>query len=226
MSAWNPRVCGRSTAPADLALGRQALAMLFGHVTGAAEGVGDQRRVALRILRPRGGIDAGIDPDDSIRPHTQRLQFIADHACFADLLNEARPLVLGSRGRVPPDRRHQRTGDQVPGLQLPGELLQVRIRGIDVHVRSHQEQIDAVEFHAVDLRRGSEVDHPVQFDDGVGRVRSLSDYAGPGCVVQFRIVVGVAHGTPPPDSVKAADSGPGFPDQSVSTSRWGRSGTD
>ena len=56
-----------------------------------------------------------------------------------------------------------------------------------------QEQIDAVEFHAVDFGLGGQVEHCVEVDERFGTRAALADEAGPHGVVKFRVVV-LRHG--------------------------------
>jgi len=61
-------------------------------------------------------------------------------------------------------------------------------------VRREQEQVHAVEPHAVDLGPGRQVEHGVEVDGRLAAV-ALADHAGPGRVVEFRGGVGmIAHG--------------------------------
>ena len=88
------------------------------------------------------------------------------------------PPVGGQTGR------DDRADHQVPRADLVGQPLQVVIGRIDVDVRIEEEQIDAVEFHAVDLRGGRQVEHGVEIDGRLG-IGTLADQAGPRGVVQF-----------------------------------------
>ena len=54
------------------------------------------------------------------------------------------------------------------GTDFVGELLDAVIVDIDADVRVEQEEVDAVEFDAVDLGLGGEVEHGIEVD---GRVR-------------------------------------------------------
>ena len=81
-------------APADLALGRQPLAVILGDLAGLAEGLGDPLLVALGILAPSRLDAAGrVDPHHAVGPHAQLAELLRDAAGLADLGQEL-PLRL------------------------------------------------------------------------------------------------------------------------------------
>jgi hypothetical protein len=57
-------------------------------------------------------------------------------------------------------------------------------------MRREQEDIDAVELDAVDLRVAGEVDHRVEVDERLGVGRTFADDARPGRVVELGKRVG------------------------------------
>ena len=76
-------------APADFALGGQALAEIVGHVAGLAEGL---RRSSSDCPRGRCSQSSGpagrVDADDAVGPDAQFAQPFGDPAALADLLDE------------------------------------------------------------------------------------------------------------------------------------------
>ena len=102
------------------------------------------------------------------------------------------PPVGGQTGAttVPMVRPRERT--------LSARILRSSRRGVDVDVRCEQEEVHAVELHAVDLGRGGQVEHRVEGDRRLGPF-ALADHSGPGRVVQLREGVGMAaaHGWRP-----------------------------
>ena len=60
-------------------------------------------------------------------------------------------------------------------------------------MRLEEEQVEAVELHAVDFGGGGQVEHRVQIDRRLAAV-ALADHARPGGVVKFGIVVGMVVG--------------------------------
>ncbi len=75
-----------------------------------------------------------------------------------------------------------------PRTDLVGQTLQIVIGRIDLDVRREQEQIDAVEFRAVDLGGRRQVEHRVEADGRFG-IGSFSDDSRPGRVVKFRELI-------------------------------------
>ena len=61
-------------------------------------------------------------------------------------------------------------------------------------VRIEEEQIDAVELHAVHLGGGGQIEHRVEIDRRLGVRAALADQAGPHGVVNRGILVLRAHG--------------------------------
>ena len=63
-----------------------------------------------------------------------------------------------------PDRRHHRADLQVPRPDLVGQPPQFAVVGVDADVRIEEEQIEAVEPHAIDFGRGRQIEHRIQID--------------------------------------------------------------
>ncbi len=182
-------------APADLALGRQPLAVLLGDVAGLAEGLGDPLLVAFRILGPGARIDRRsrcARRRRAARPSARELPGDARRPCgpaVRNFLRSSSPPMAEPPPAGAPDRRHQRPDHQVLGADLVGQALQVVVGGVDVHVRRAEEEVDAVEPLAVHLGRGGQLDHLVEADDRLGAGGTLAHHPGPGRVVELRIVV-------------------------------------
>ena len=85
-----PRV---HAAPADLALGGEALAFAFRDLAGFAKGLRDLLGVALRILVPFLHADGGVDADAAARADADVAHLFADRRGFLDLGDEALAVV-------------------------------------------------------------------------------------------------------------------------------------
>ena len=97
-----------------------------------------------------------------------------------------------------PDGSDQRAGAQSFGRELVGEAGQVVVGGIDIGVGQGEEEIDAIEAHAIDPGGGGEIEHGIEIDGRFG-IGTFSDESGPHGVVQGREGVrsGSVHGYPP-----------------------------
>ena len=179
-------------APADLAFGREPLAVRFGDVGGLAERLGDPLRVARRILRPVARARGGVDPDHAVLPDAEIAKRATDRAGFLNLRQEFLPIGFvahcGSAAGRRPDRRDQRSDDQSTAADAVCQPFQVVSARVDARVRVGEKQIDAVELHAVHGRGSGHVQHRVERDGGL-TVGTLPDETRPHCVVQCRVFV-------------------------------------
>ena len=188
--------------PANLSFGGQALAGIFGDVAGLAKGFGDSFAVGVGIaLAPIGHAAGRVDPHDAVGPDARLAQPAGDVAGLAHLNQKLLPLGVGPHRRATvgrrPNRRRDRSDDQVAFLRLVDQLLDVVVRAVDVEMGSEQEQVIALELDAVDFGRGRQVEHGVEIDGGFG-IGPLADNARPGRVVQLGKIVGMAgHGMCP-----------------------------
>ena len=182
---------GVHAAPADFALGGEPFAVVLG----------DRRRPRGRSRRsssgcPRGpcaqspGAAGRVDAHDAVRADAELAQLLGDAAALADLLEELACVRRPSPIAEPPPVGGQTGATTEPitrscARDLVGQRLEVVVGGVDVDVRSEEEQIDAVELDAVDLGRGRQVEHRVEIDRRLGARAPLADEAGPGGVVEF-----------------------------------------
>src|SRR5204863_7582524 len=127
------------TAPADLSVGRETLAVFLGDVARLAKRVGDLLRVPGRILRPLARTRRRIDPDDAVLADADVAKLLGDPARFADLRQETLPLVVTPHPRPAarrrPDRCHDRADDEFPGSNAIREPIQIVVGRIDAGVR-------------------------------------------------------------------------------------------
>ena len=184
---------GVHPAPADLALGRQPLAMVPRDRRGLFEGLGDLLLIGLGVLRPVRDGTGRIDADDSVRSDAQLAEGLGDPACLANRGEIVLPLaVIPHRRPVEPDRRDHRS-DHEPFLRdLAGDGLEVVVADVDVDVRVVEEDVDSVELGSVNLRRGGQVEHGIQVDGRLGARAPLADESGPHRVMQLRVFVRMA----------------------------------
>ena len=182
---------GMHPGPADLTFGSKPLAVVVGDLRRLAKGLGNLRRIGLRILPPL--VDAKfrrVDPDHAILPHTVLLKDLRDPAghlhggeklfCRDGIAH--RRVADGAR----PDRCHEGADREAVAGDLVGDHRQFRVARFGVRVRQKQEVVDAVELLAIHIRSGGQFQHPIKADrrllTGVG---ALADEAGPHGVVKF-----------------------------------------
>ena len=178
-------------APADFAFGGEAFTGVFGDLTGFAEGLGDEFGDALGIGVP--GFDAGgaVDADDAVGAHAEIAEFFGDADGFADVVDPVgarRGVTAG--GGIEPHGGDDGTDDEALGLDLGGEGFDTVLGDIDIGVRIVEEEIDAIEFHAADIGFRGEIEHGVEADERLGPGGAFADETGPGCVMEFREVIG------------------------------------
>ena len=151
-----------------------------------------------RILRPFGRTGRRIDADDAIRPHSQFAQLASDAAGFLDLRQEPAAFRFVSHRRAAagrgPDRRNQRSGTQAFAGDFFSQARQIVVGRIDIGVRQGEEQIDAVEPHAVHLRGLGQVQHGIEIDRRLG-VRPFADQSRPHGIVKSGRRMHVIYGT-------------------------------
>ncbi len=120
-------------------------------------------------------------------PSSRKL--LSDRAGFPHLREKfvARFLSIPSpiRRRGRPHRRDQRPDDKSSARDVVGERSDLIGRRIDIGMRRGKEQIDAIEFDAVDFGGLRQVEHGVEIDRRL-RIRTFADEAGPHGVVQFQ----------------------------------------
>ena len=113
--------------------------------------------LASGILGPIGGAGGGIDAHDAVFADLEIAQFAADAAGLFHLGEEAAALGVVAHGGAAaggrPDGRDQRSGAQSFGGELLGEAGEIVVGGIDIGVRQGEEEIDAIEAHAIDFGR-------------------------------------------------------------------------
>ncbi len=121
-----------------------------------------------------------------------------DAAGFENLGDELPPLFLGAHGGAavgrPPNRRDHRADDESPGADFIRQGLDLVVGGVDVDVRLEEEQVHAIELHAIDGGLGGQGEHRVQIDGRLG-IGTFADEAGPHGIVQFgQLVHGCSSG--------------------------------
>ena len=176
MSAWKPSVCGRSTISSSSTMRRQ-LCMPPQQISPSAASrspwssaiLQASRKVsAIRFWLPAGSSShavhaAGrVDPHDAVGPDAQLAQLLGDAAALArpgvEELAGGRP--ASPMAEPPPVGGH--TGattvpiSKLARAGLVGQLLQFVVVGVDADVRVEEEQVEAVEPHAVDLGVGGQ----------------------------------------------------------------------
>jgi len=134
------------------------------------------------LRRTRGGVDS----DDAGLPNARRTKLRANLARLPDLCHELPALVGVPHRRTaagrPPDRRDQRPDEQIPLADPIREPFQVVVARVDADVWIEQEQVHAVELHAVDRGVHGQVQHRVEVDRRL-RVGPLPHQPGPHRVV-------------------------------------------
>ena len=183
-------------APADLAFRCEPFAEILGDVAGLAPGLGDELGVACRILGPVGRARGRVDADDAIRPDAEVPKCLAQLAGLADIRHELRTVLRRAHGRAAthggPDRRHDGADGEIVLRRLVGQRLGLVRREVDVGVGRGMEDVDAVELHAIDLRRGREADHGIEVDRRL-RIRSLAHKPRPHRIVKLGKIVLARH---------------------------------
>ncbi len=75
-----------------------------------------------------------------------------------------------------------------------GQGFELIVRRVDADMRLEEEQVDAVEAHALDFGVGRQIEHRIQIDGRLS-ARPFADDARPCGVVKFGVIVGmVVHG--------------------------------
>ena len=217
MSAWKPSTSGRSTASSSLSISRQ-LCMPAQQISPSAARrspwsaaiFAASAKVSAMAWVPVSGCSAqslggggGVDADHAVAADTDLPQVAGDAAGLLDLREERLAAGAGVHGAAPagrlPDGGHHAADHEVAVADVLGELLQVVVRGVDRDVRLEEEQVDPVEPLPVHLRVEGVVEHRLQRDRRVVRVRLFADEAGPGGVVELgeRMHRGVLSSPPP-----------------------------
>ena len=172
----------------------QPLAVVLGHDAGLAERVGDLGHVPLGIFGPGVHADARVDPHVAVRPHAQLAELAGHVARLVDLADEGLPLVVRSDRRAAAgaavDRRDDRADDRLRARAFSARRVGLLIAAVDVEVGMVEEDVEALELHAVDLGRGRHVEHGVQIDGRLGAL-ALAHQSRPGGVVELGEVVRV-----------------------------------
>ena len=148
----------------------------------------------LRILLPIGHARGGVDAHDAVGPDAEfaQLSWRCDRPCARRSPSWRAWFRRPSPSRrTTPARRPSRRRSPSPRI-LSASALDAVVVDVDVDVRVVEEEIHAIELHAVDLGLGGEVEHGVEVDARFGAGAALADEAGPHGVVKFRKVV--AHG--------------------------------
>ena len=182
---------GLHTTPANFALGGQTLTVIFGHLAALAEGLGDELGVALGVFVPGGHRRGRIDANHTVRTHAEVAQLLTNAAGLAHRGHPIGALRGIAHGRaIEPHRSHHRAHHEPARLNLLGELLDAVVGDVDVDVRVVQEQVHAIELHAVDLGLGGVVEHLVEIDRRLGALPALAHQTRPHRIVQLRKIVG------------------------------------
>ena len=181
------------TAPANFTFGGEALAVILGDLGGFLEGLGDDLGVALGIFGPVGDTGRGVDADDAVRTHAEVAEAGADGAGFADLGEKRGAFHFAAHGgtatRHAPNWSDDGTGDEFVFFELTGEGFDVLDLAVDGSVRIAHEEIDAIEFNAIDLGLGGHREHLVETEKRVTTRVAFTDDTGPHCVMKFGEVV-------------------------------------
>ena len=212
MSAWKPSVFGRfdqleqldvalpavHAAPADLAFGGEPLAVVLRRSSQASRNVS-----AIFFVLPAGSFahSAGLAAESmrttpylrmprsrSFLPIAQALRTCVRNFLRSSSLPIAEPPPVGGHtgATSEPTTRSLRA-------DLVGEPLEVVVGRVDADVRIEQEQVDAVELDAVDLRVRGQVEHRVEIDRRLGVRAAFADEARPHRVVKGGIFVRGRH---------------------------------
>ena len=188
MSAWKPSVFGRfdqleqldhalpavHAAPADFAFGREPLAVALRR----RRRLRGRSRRSSSCCRPDPSPSRAGPPAESMRttPYGRTpssRSFLAMRQALRTCVDEllalllARPSPSRRRSAARPARRPSRRRD-LRDATLSASRFRSSSRRVDADVRIEEEQIDAVELHAVDLGRGGEVEHRVEIDRRLG----------------------------------------------------------
>ncbi len=178
-------------APADLAFRRKPLAMIGGDVAGLAKGLRHLGGVAGRVLGPFSDTRRGIDAHDSTLAHAQIAEPPHDPAGLLDRRKKCGAPLTFIHGRSAadrrPDRRNGRTDRQTAAAHVVGQRLDPVVVHVDRRVRIRQEQVDTIEFHAVNRRGLGHIQHLVETDRRL--FLTLSDQPRPHCVMQLGVRV-------------------------------------
>ncbi len=180
--------------PAYLALGGQSLAVVFGNHGRFAECAAIFFEFAVRVpLRPGAWINGRIDAHHAMGARTPSFaQLLGDPATLAHLRQEARASCSEPIAEPPPvggqTGATDRANHQFARADLVGQFFQIVVRGVDIDVRRKEEQIDAVELHAVNFRSRRQIEHRIELDRRFG-IWSLADHTRPGRVVKLREIV-------------------------------------
>lgn len=185
-------------APADLALGGKAFAVVGGDARGLGKSGGDFAGVLGGSGGPVVNTARGINADNAVGADAVGAEFLRDGTGFADLGKIAPPVILGThRGAATGGRPNGSAdgADEEPApVHFVGEAENGVIVGINVKVRRTQVHVDAVEADAIDLGARGEVEHGVEVQNRLGARGAFADDAGPHGVVQFgMVVIGGAH---------------------------------
>ena len=150
--------------PADFALGGEAFAVVGGDAGGLAEGVGDLLGVGGGVVPPL--VDAelgGVDADDAVLAHAVVVEDLGDAAGGSNGVEELLPGLRRRpwRSRRPCRARPARRASRLEAalLDAVGDASQVVVAGVGIGVGEEEEVVDAVEFLAVDLGGGGQVEH-------------------------------------------------------------------
>ena len=187
-------------APADLAFGGEAFAVVGRDRRRLPEGLDHVGGVALRVLGPVLDPAGGVDADHARRANAPLRELAGDGARLPDggqecVTPRARIDGCTPAGRFP-DRRDNRADRQASRRELVDPGLELVVGAVNADVRLGQEQVHAIELPAIDLGIGSQVKHRLEGDGRfvIRPVSALAHDTRPSGIVQFWEVVAVVHG--------------------------------
>ena len=109
--------------------------------------------------------------------------------CVEEALAVVRVAHRRAAAGAAPDRRDERADLQAVAGDVVGHPLDRVLVAVDVEMRRGDEEVDAVEFLAVDLGVGGQLEQRVERDDRLAVAAALADDARPHGVVELWIVV-------------------------------------
>src|ERR1700722_19597334 len=131
------------STPADLSLGGEALAIVFGDGAGLGKCLRDSPGIAGWIFGPLRRRRRGVDAYYAITANTKLAQLFADLAGLLYLVKKTCPLLVGTHRRATagggPDRGNERAHHQVAPGNAVCKAFQLIAGRIDTGVRQRQE---------------------------------------------------------------------------------------